>query len=94
MTTETPKLAEGLEPPPGTVAQTGDEENPESRPGEHDNDLKSIYKKARMNRDLVIRDNEEGSPDAAQIAQLVAEAADEGEFEHTASQNPIDLDDK
>jgi len=87
-----PKLDPKLEPPEGTKVQTGDEEAPESRPGKHDDDLKAIYKKTRKNRKNTTREEQDENIDAEMVAKMVAEAADEGEFEHTASE--IDLDNR
>lgn len=91
MTTEKEaKLDPSLEPPPGTVVQTGDEEMPISEGGKHDDHLKAIYSKGRKHRELVTREDEDENPDAEMIAKMVAETQDEGEFEHSGSE--IDLD--
>lgn len=91
------KLDPKLEPKEGTKVPTGEEE-PESRPGEQSNDLKAIYKKARENRNLVVRADEENNPDAEMVAKMVAETADEGEFENTSieslSEAPRNNDDE
>jgi hypothetical protein len=88
---KTAKLNPALEPEPGTVVQTGDEEEPISEGGKQENSLKAIYKKTRENRELTVREDEEENPDAELIAKMVEEAQDEGEFEHTA-ETEIDLD--
>jgi hypothetical protein len=91
MTNEkTAELHPDLEPPEGTVVATGDEENPVSGVKQEDA-LKAIYAKSRADRTLVTREDEQENPDAEMIAKMVAESANEGEFEHTQS-DAVDLD--
>lgn len=87
------ELIEELKPAEGTVVQTGEEEEPSSNPGEHHNDIKAIYQKGRENRELVTRQDEEEMPDAAMVAKMVAEAADDEEFDH-GDREGVDLNER
>lgn len=90
MTTEkTAELHPDLEPKEDIVVPTGDEENPVSSVPQEEA-LKAIYKKSRKDRSIITRADEEENPDAEMISKMVAESADEEEFEHTKT--VIDLD--
>jgi|GEM_PF-6392951 len=91
MTKETePKLDPSLEPPAGTIVQTGDEDIPTSEGGKHDDHLKAIFSKARKNRELITREDEDENPDAEMMAKMVEESQDLGEYDH--GETKIDLD--
>ncbi len=81
-----PKLDPKLEPEnPDHKVQTGDEETPTSG-SNPEQDRKAIYKKARENRDLTTREDASENLDVAAIERAVAEAADDGEFEHSEAE--------
>jgi len=92
-TEKTAELHPDLEPPEGTIVQTGDEDIPTSEGGKQEDSLKAIYKKSRKDRSLVTRADEENNPDAEMVAKMVEESQDEGEFEHTAT-DAINLDER
>jgi len=63
-----------LRPDPSVQVPTGDETQPMPQP-EHRSALNTLYEKSRKNRELVTREDEEGSPDVARIRALQSEAA-------------------
>ncbi len=93
MAKDKPALDPKLEPGEVEAVQTGDEETPTPRPGEHGTDVKNIYKKARENRELVQRKDGEDTPDVVTIQKLVAESQDLEEHEH-GPPDPIDLENR
>ena len=63
-----------LTPDPEAIVATGDEDSPVTGPA-HSTGMKSLYDKARKNRELVQRDDAEGTPDVALLQRLNAEAS-------------------
>jgi len=87
-----PVLADELKPDnPDHVVATGDEENPVSG-SNYVEDRKTIYAKARKNRELTQREEQDNMPSVKEMNEMVAEAADEAEFEHTAHDVDLEAD--